>query len=89
MSKQWMRMLQQTSLLDGGSGAYLESLYESWLHDPGTVSDNWREYFDGLPQVNGQERGTYTPYSFNNPGYVRCVRYCDMKKGRRLLTKKK
>jgi 2-oxoglutarate dehydrogenase E1 component len=57
MSKQWMKMLQQTSLLDGGSGAYLESLYESWLRDPDTVPDNWCEYFDGLPQVNGQERG--------------------------------
>jgi 2-oxoglutarate dehydrogenase E1 component len=57
MSKQWMKMLQRTSLLDGGSGAYLESLYESWLRDPDTVPDNWGEYFGGLPQVNGQERG--------------------------------
>jgi hypothetical protein len=32
-------------------------------------------------------RGTYVPYSFDNPGYVRCVRYCDLKKWRRLLAK--
>jgi len=57
MSKQWMNMLQQTSLLDGGSGAYLESLYESWLRDPGSLPEKWCEYFDGLPQVNGQDSG--------------------------------
>ena len=34
-------------------------------------------------------RGTYKPYPFNNPGYVRCVRYADLKKWRRILAKKK
>ncbi len=57
MSKQWMKALQQTSLLDGGNGAYLEALYESWLRDPDSVAENWREYFSGLPQVNGQDHG--------------------------------
>jgi len=57
MSDQWMKIQQQTSLLDGGNGAYLESLYESWLRDPDTVPDNWREYFDGLPRINGQDGG--------------------------------
>ncbi len=57
MSKQWMKTLQQSSLLDGGNGAYLESLYESWLRDPDSVPGNWCEYFNGLPQVNGQQRG--------------------------------
>ncbi|MGB5180225.1 MAG: 2-oxoglutarate dehydrogenase E1 component [Gammaproteobacteria bacterium] len=57
MSRQWMKALQQTSLLDGGNGAYLEALYESWLRDPGSVAENWRTYFDGLPRVNGQEHG--------------------------------
>jgi 2-oxoglutarate dehydrogenase E1 component len=55
MSKQWMKALQQTSLLDGGNGAYLEALYESWLRDPDSVTENWRDYFSGLPRVNGQE----------------------------------
>jgi 2-oxoglutarate dehydrogenase E1 component len=57
MSKQWMKALQQTSLLDGGNGAYLETLYESYLHDPDSVADHWRDYFDGLPKVNGQDAG--------------------------------
>ena len=52
-----MKLLQQTSLLDGGNGAYLEDLYESYLRDPRSVSEHWREYFDGLPRVNGQEHG--------------------------------
>jgi 2-oxoglutarate dehydrogenase E1 component len=57
MGKQWMKLLQQTSLLDGGNGAYLEALYESWLRNPDSVSEHWHEYFDGLPRVNGQQQG--------------------------------
>ena len=56
MSKVGMKVLQQTSLLDGDNGAYLESLYESWLQDNDSVPENWRDYFAGLPQVNGQAR---------------------------------
>ena len=56
MIKQGMKELQQTSLLDGENGAYLESLYESWLQDHDSVPENWRDYFAGLPQVNGQAR---------------------------------
>jgi len=52
-----MKALQRTSLLDGGNGAYLESLYESYLQHPDTVDDHWRDYFDALPQVNGQDAG--------------------------------
>ncbi|MDH3971847.1 MAG: thiamine pyrophosphate-dependent enzyme, partial [Gammaproteobacteria bacterium] len=56
MSKQGMKVLQRTSLLDGDNSAYLESLYESWLQDNDSVPENWRDYFAGLPQVNGQAR---------------------------------
>ena len=56
MSKQGMKVLQQTSLLDGENSTYLESLYESWLLDPVSVPENWSNYFTGLPQVNGQAR---------------------------------
>ena len=40
MSKQGMKVLQKTSLLDGDNGAYLESLYESWLQDDDSVPEN-------------------------------------------------
>ncbi len=50
-----MKALQQTSLLDGGNGAYLESQYESFLHDPESVSPHWRTYFAALPHIDGQD----------------------------------
>ncbi|PID46206.1 MAG: 2-oxoglutarate dehydrogenase E1 component [Proteobacteria bacterium] len=42
--------MKQDSLLDGDSAAYLESMYESYLEDPQSVSANWQRYFDELPQ---------------------------------------
>ena len=53
MGKPSMKALQQSSLLAGGNGAWLEAMYESWLQDPDSVAENWRDYFAGLPQVNG------------------------------------
>ena len=49
-----MKMLQSTSMLDGGNIVYLESQYENYLRDPNTVSEAWRNYFEQLPMVNGQ-----------------------------------
>ena len=42
--------MQKDSLLDGNSAIYLESMYESYLEDPQSVSENWRRYFDDLPE---------------------------------------
>ncbi|HYQ71247.1 MAG TPA: 2-oxoglutarate dehydrogenase E1 component, partial [Gammaproteobacteria bacterium] len=55
MHRHTMKALQQTSLLDGGNGAYLESQYESFLQDPDSVSPRWRAYFSALPLVDGHE----------------------------------
>lgn len=47
-----------TSYLFGGNAPYVEELYESYLDNPGSVPDNWREYFDQLqhsPATDGQE----------------------------------
>ena len=49
-----MKMLQNTSMLDGGNIIYLEQQYESYLRDPNSVSETWRRYFEQLPMVNGQ-----------------------------------
>jgi 2-oxoglutarate dehydrogenase E1 component len=54
MNKPGMKSLQQTSLLDGSNGPWLEALYESYQRDPASVSENWRDYFAGLPQVDGK-----------------------------------
>lgn len=50
-----MKQLQSTSMLDGGNAAYLETLYESYLKDPGAVDETWRRYFDTLPKTNGKD----------------------------------
>ena len=41
-----------------GERPYVEELYEAYLDNPGSVPDNWREYFDQLqhaPATDGQE----------------------------------
>ncbi|MFT4927643.1 MAG: 2-oxoglutarate dehydrogenase E1 component [Phenylobacterium sp.] len=42
-----------SSHLDGGSMAYVEGLYESYLDDASTVSQEWQQLFEQLPVVNG------------------------------------
>ncbi len=47
-------MMQQTranSYLFGGNAPYVEELYEAYLDNPGSVPDNWRDYFDRLQNV--------------------------------------
>ena len=42
-----------TSYLFGSNAPFLEEQYESYLTDPSSVSDSWREYFDKLQQQPG------------------------------------
>ncbi|MEY4284051.1 MAG: hypothetical protein RL111_726 [Pseudomonadota bacterium] len=37
--------------LFGGNGPYVEEMYENYLANPGSVPDNWRDYFDALQHV--------------------------------------
>ena len=37
--------LKQSSWLNGPNASYVESFYESWLKDPASVSEQWRNYF--------------------------------------------
>ncbi len=53
MHKPTREQLLQTSLLDAGSSAYLEQLYEDYLDNPTSVAGEWRAYFDKLPLVSG------------------------------------
>ena len=43
-----------SSYLSGGNMAYVDGLYEDYLNDPASVSDEWRQTFDALPRVDGQ-----------------------------------
>ena len=42
---------QGNTYLFGGNAPYVEELYENYLANPGSVSDNWRAYFDALQNV--------------------------------------
>ena len=66
--------MQQDSLLDGNSAIYLESIYESYLEDPASVSTSWRSYFDDLPaqeSLNGGIEPSHakTRDQFRNLGF--------------------
>lgn len=43
-----------SSYLSGGNMAYVDGLYEDYLNDPTSVSDEWKQTFDALPRVDGQ-----------------------------------
>ena len=45
---------QPDSLLTGGNAPFLEELYQRFLKDPGSVSEEWRRYFSAL---NSDEAG--------------------------------
>ncbi len=45
-----MQAWLETSHLAGGNMAYVEELFEMYLDDPTSVSDEWRNFFDELPQ---------------------------------------
>jgi 2-oxoglutarate dehydrogenase E1 component len=50
--------LLSNSYLFGSNAPYVEELYESYLDNPGSVSDQWRTYFDQLqhqPATDGRE----------------------------------
>ncbi len=43
-----LRQLAETSQFGGGNAAYIDRLYEDWLHDPQSVAPAWRAYFEGF-----------------------------------------
>ena len=53
MPESIMQQFLRTSHLSGGNAAYIEGLYETYLHDPNAVPDEWRSFFSSLPGVNG------------------------------------
>ena len=48
-----MQRMWQSGHISGGNAAYVEDMYESYLCDPYSVTEQWRDYFASLPQVNG------------------------------------
>ena len=50
-----METFWSTSHAAGAQSSYLESLYESYLDNPLSIPDDWKIYFDSLPQINGSQ----------------------------------
>ena len=48
-----MEQFIRSSHFSGGNAVYIEGLYESYLHSPNSVPEEWRKFFDSLPRVNG------------------------------------
>jgi len=53
MQESIMEQFWSTSHISGGNAAYVEELYDTYLHNPNAVPEEWRNYFDQLPRVNG------------------------------------
>lgn len=43
-----LQALEKNSYLFSGNGAYLEALYEQYLHDPSSLTAEWQTYFSQL-----------------------------------------
>jgi 2-oxoglutarate dehydrogenase E1 component len=57
MSEGSMEQSLKSSHLAGGNLYYLDELYEHYLSDPNSVPNEWRQYFDSLPRVEGAIQG--------------------------------
>ena len=58
MQQSVMKAWWDSSHMAGGNAAYVEELYEAYLEDAKSVSDEWRAIFDKLPKVEGAELET-------------------------------
>ncbi|MCL4103898.1 UNVERIFIED_CONTAM: hypothetical protein GTU68_034760 [Idotea baltica] len=64
MQKSSMEALRQSSHIAGGNASYVEDLYESYLIDPNSVPEQWRQYFHKLPRVeSNSSQGQDIPHS--------------------------
>ena len=62
MHESLMELLWSTSHFSGGNLEYIEGLFESYLVDPNSVSEEWRKCFDQLPRVS-EGQSTDVPHS--------------------------
>jgi len=60
MSESSLEQLWASGHLAGGNLAFVDDLYESYLSNPSSVSEEWRSFFDGLPSVDGHIGSDYS-----------------------------
>ena len=53
MTEGLMEQFLSSSHFSGGNAAYIEGLYETYLHSPNAVPGEWGSFFDSLPRTNG------------------------------------
>ena len=51
-----MEKLWKDSHTSAGHSSYLEGLYESYLENPASISLEWKDFFDQLPDNNGSNK---------------------------------
>ncbi|HBI21854.1 MAG TPA: 2-oxoglutarate dehydrogenase E1 component [Legionella sp.] len=75
MSSSYLEQEGAKAYLSGGSMGYVDSLYEDYLVDPTTVSEDWRAVFDALPGSTEQAVETshrdVRNYFLNNADKIR------------------
>ncbi|WP_158970337.1 2-oxoglutarate dehydrogenase E1 component [Paraglaciecola sp. L3A3] len=55
MQQRVMKAWWDTSHMAGGNATYIEEMYELYLDDAQSVSEDWRDVFDKLPKLEGIE----------------------------------
>ena len=60
MSESSLEQLWASGHLAGGNLAFVDDLYESYLSNPSSVTEEWRSFFDGLPGVDGHIGSDYS-----------------------------
>ena len=53
MQQSVMKAWWESSHMAGGNATYIEQMYEAYLDDARSVSDEWREIFENLPKLDG------------------------------------
>ena len=69
MQESVMQRMWSSAHLSGGNAAYVEELYELYLHDPNAVPEEWRTYFQKLPADGSQRR---IPRDYPRPVHSSC-----------------
>ena len=49
MAEPLMEKFLESSYFSGGNAAYIETLYDNYLHKRDSVPPQWKDFFDGLP----------------------------------------
>jgi 2-oxoglutarate dehydrogenase E1 component len=55
MQQSVMKAWWDSSHMAGGNATYIEQMYEAYLDDPQSVSEEWRGIFEKLPKLDGVE----------------------------------